>query len=183
MTRSWLLWRNLKPVRLFQSYISDLPAGSYSADDWLDNDGITDKALKIALKMSLKQGRMTLDFSGTSLRWPVNISRATCIAACYWRWKHIFRDVPANAGVLEPIDFIIPEDSLRVGGPNQLAVTPRPFSGSLMSYSLSCPKLPDQTNGCAYGTINALSAAGHRKNGARWVMFSFLAAAMEVIKR
>ena len=26
---------------------------------------------------------------------------------------------------------------------------------------------------CAYGTINALSLAGHRTNGARWVMFSF----------
>jgi N-methylhydantoinase B len=32
---------------------------------------------------------------------------------------------------------------------------------------------PEMTNGCAYGTINALSMAGHRKNGARWVMFSF----------
>ena len=27
--------------------------------------------------------------------------------------------------------------------------------------------------GCAYGTINALSLAGHRKDGRRWVMFSF----------
>jgi N-methylhydantoinase B len=26
---------------------------------------------------------------------------------------------------------------------------------------------------CAYGTINALSLAGHRANGQRWVMFSF----------
>ena len=32
---------------------------------------------------------------------------------------------------------------------------------------------PALTNGCAYGTINALSIAGHRQNGARWVMFSF----------
>jgi N-methylhydantoinase B len=28
-------------------------------------------------------------------------------------------------------------------------------------------------NGCAYGTINALSLAGHRQNNSRWVMFSF----------
>ncbi|WP_163335313.1 hydantoinase B/oxoprolinase family protein, partial [Enterobacter hormaechei] len=26
---------------------------------------------------------------------------------------------------------------------------------------------------CAYGTINALSLAGHRQDGRRWVMFSF----------
>src|SRR5205807_311076 len=32
---------------------------------------------------------------------------------------------------------------------------------------------PETSNGCAYGTINALSLAGYRKNGQRWVMFSF----------
>ncbi|MEL7000262.1 MAG: hydantoinase B/oxoprolinase family protein, partial [Pseudomonadota bacterium] len=32
---------------------------------------------------------------------------------------------------------------------------------------------PERSNGCAYGTINALSIAGHRANGQRWVMFSF----------
>jgi N-methylhydantoinase B len=33
--------------------------------------------------------------------------------------------------------------------------------------------VPEMSNGCAYGTINALSLAGYRENGARWVMFSF----------
>jgi N-methylhydantoinase B len=32
---------------------------------------------------------------------------------------------------------------------------------------------PARSNGCAYGTINALSLAGHRRDGRRWVMFSF----------
>jgi N-methylhydantoinase B len=32
---------------------------------------------------------------------------------------------------------------------------------------------PERVNGCAYGTINALSLAGHREDGSRWVMFSF----------
>ena len=32
---------------------------------------------------------------------------------------------------------------------------------------------PERSNGCAYGTINALSIAGHRADGRRWVMFSF----------
>jgi len=32
---------------------------------------------------------------------------------------------------------------------------------------------PERSNGCAYGTINALSLAGHREDGRRWVMFSF----------
>jgi N-methylhydantoinase B len=32
---------------------------------------------------------------------------------------------------------------------------------------------PDRVVANAYGTINALSLAGHRKDGRRWVMFSF----------
>ena len=32
---------------------------------------------------------------------------------------------------------------------------------------------PLRSNACAYGTINALSLAGHRRDGQRWVMFSF----------
>ena len=32
---------------------------------------------------------------------------------------------------------------------------------------------PGRVNGCAYGTINALSLAGNRADGRRWVMFSF----------
>ena len=43
---------------------------------------------------------------------PVNISLSTTIAACYVALKHIFEDVPANAGVLKPIRFKINKDSL-----------------------------------------------------------------------
>ena len=163
--------------QLMTSYIRDLPDGTYSADDYLDNDGITDEPLKIGLDIRVADGRMVLDFSRTSdaCAGPVNISRSTAIASCYVALKHVFRDVPANAGVLDPIDFVIPEGSL-------LSVTaPKPVGGytetilrviDTIFVALS-GAAPDRVNGCAYGTINALSLAGHRKDGRRWVMFSF----------
>lgn len=164
-------------AKLMASYISDLPDGTYSAEDWLDNDGIVDEPLKIGLDLIIAGDKMTLDFSRTAsaCAGPVNISRSTCIASCYVALKHIFRDVPANAGVLEPIDFVIPEDSL-------LSVTrPKPVGGYTetilrvidVMFQVISEIAPEMTNGCAYGTINALSMAGYRKNGARWVMFSF----------
>ena len=164
-------------AKLMASYISDLPDGTYSAEDWLDNDGIIDAPLRIGLDLVIKGGRMTLDFSRTAdaCDGPVNISRSTCIASCYVALKHIFREVPANGGVLEPIDFIIPETSL-------LSVSrPKPVGGYTetilrvidVMFVVMSQVAPEMTNGCAYGTINALSMAGHRKNGARWVMFSF----------
>ena len=164
-------------ARLMESYISDLPDGTYTAEDWLDNDGISNEPLKIGLDVIIKGGRMTLDFSRTSVacEGPVNISRSTCIASCYVALKHIFREVPANAGVLEPIDFVLPEDSLlNVGRPKPVGGYTETILRVIdVMFQVISQVAPNMTNGCAYGTINALSLAGYRQNGARWVMFSF----------
>ena len=166
-----------RAAALMRSNIAELPDGRYSATDYLDNDGITDEPLVIGLDIVVEGDRITLDFSRSSpvCAGPVNISRSTAIASCYVALKHVFQDVPANAGVLEPINFVIAEDSL-------LAVSaPKPVGGytetilrliDTVFVALS-EAAPEMVNGCAYGTINALSIAGHRANGQRWVMFSF----------
>lgn len=161
----------------FRSLIRDLPDGRYAAEDFLDNDGIRDVALRIGLEVVIEGESLTLDFSRTSeaCAGPVNIARSTAIAACYVAIKHIFPDVPANSGVLEPVKFIIPESSL-------ISVrAPKPVGGYTETilrvidviFSAFAQIAPERVNGCAYGTINALSLAGHRKDGRRWVMFSF----------
>ncbi|MEP2285952.1 MAG: hydantoinase B/oxoprolinase family protein, partial [Nitratireductor sp.] len=163
--------------QLMRSLIADMPDGRYSADDFLDNDGIVDEPLRIALDIVIEGETMVLDFSRTSpaCAGPVNISRSTAIASCYVALKHVFKDVPANAGVLEPITFVIPDDSLLsvkapkpVGGYTETIL--RIIDTVFVALSTAAPEM---VNGCAYGTINALSLAGHRKNGQRWVMFSF----------
>lgn len=161
----------------FRSLIRDLPDGRYAAEDFLDNDGIRDVALRIGLEVVIEGENLTLDFSRTSdaCAGPVNIARSTAIAACYVAIKHIFPDVPANSGVLEPVTFVIPESSL-------ISVrAPKPVGGYTETilriidviFSAFAQIAPERVNGCAYGTINALSLAGHRKDGRRWVMFSF----------
>ncbi len=166
-----------RAAQLMAANIADLPDGTYSCDDWLDNDGIVDEPLKIALDLTIAGDRMTLDFSRSAkaCAGPVNIARSTTVASCYVGLKHVFTDVPANAGVLEPIEIITPEDSL-------LCVTaPKPVGGYTETilriidviFGAIAQVAPDRVNGCAYGTINALSLAGHRANGQRWVMFSF----------
>ena len=163
--------------KLMQSYIGELPDGVYEAVDWLDNDGIIDVPLKLVLKIRVARNQMTLDFSGSSpaCLGPVNISRSTTIAACYVAMKHVFPEVPANSGVLDSIKFIIPEESI-------LSVkAPRPVGGYTetilrlidLVFQAMAEAAPELTNGCAYGTINALSLAGYREDGRRWVMFSF----------
>ena len=166
-----------RAATMMRTKIAGLPSGTYSAEDWLDNDGIDDVPLKIALDMTIDGDKMILDFTRSSpaCQGPVNISRATTIAACYVALKHIFGDVPANAGVLEPVTFRIDEGSL-------LSVkAPKPVGGYTetilrlidVMFQTITQVAPEDAMACAYGTINALSLAGHRANGARWVMFSF----------
>ncbi|MGD9920853.1 MAG: hydantoinase B/oxoprolinase family protein, partial [Pseudorhodoplanes sp.] len=166
-----------RAARLMRMNIAELKDGTYSAEDHLDNDGIRDEPLTIALDLHVDGDAMTLDFSRCSkaCAGPVNISRSTALAACYVALKHIFHDVPANAGVLDPIRFVIPEGSILaakwpkpVGGYTETIL--RMIDTVFVALSRACP---DRVNGCAYGTINALSLAGHRRDGRRWVMFSF----------
>jgi N-methylhydantoinase B len=166
-----------RAAEMMRAQIAELPDGTVSAEDFLDNDGIVDEPLRIALDLTIDKDRMVMDFTRSSpaCAGPVNISRSTTIAACYVALKHIFGDVPANAGVLEPVEFRIDADSL-------LSVkAPKPVGGYTETilrlidvvFQAVAKIAPGPAMACAYGTINALSLAGHRKNGQRWVMFSF----------
>ncbi len=167
--------------RMMKAEIASMPDGRYSFEDMLDNDGVVDEPLTIALDMTVAGDTLTLDFSRTSPQCagPVNISRATAVAACYVALKHLFPDVPANAGVLDAVNVVIP-DGLVI-----TAQRPRPVGGYTETilrmidviFSAAAKADPARSVAQAYGTINALSVAGHRSDnaraGQRWVMFSF----------
>ncbi len=162
---------------LMRAELSALPDGRWSAVDYLDNDGITDEALPIHVAFEVKGDRLVLDFEGTApvTAGPVNIALPTAVATAYVAIKHIFPDLPANAGVMRPIEVRVPEGSLLS------AEFPAPVGGYTETilrmidviFSAASEAAPDRVVANAYGTINALSIAGKRANGAPWVMFSF----------
>lgn len=157
--------------------IAELPDGSWSQEDFLDNDGRTDVPLRIACDITKRGETLTLDFSRSApaCAGPVNISRSTTIASVYVALKHLFPEVAANSGVLDPIEIIVPEGSLLD------AQRPAPVGGYTETilriidvlFSAFAHIRPDRACGNAYGTINALSIAGRRGDGRRWVLFQF----------
>ena len=163
--------------KLMRANIAGLPDGTYSYDDFLDNDGITDVPLSIALDLTISGDKMRLDFSRSSppCDGPLNIALSTTVACCYVALKHIFTDVPANAGCLAPIEFVIPNTTL-------LGVSaPRPVGGYTETilrvidtvFGAFAKVAPQRANGSPFATINALSLSGWREHGRRWVMFCF----------
>jgi len=163
--------------KLMRANIASLPDGTYSCEDFLDNDGITDAPLKIALDLTISGETMRLDFSRSSppCDGPLNIAFSTTVACCYVALKHIFIDVPANAGCLAPIEFAIPSTTL-------LGVSaPRPVGGYTETilrvidtvFGAFAKVAPQRANGSPFATINALSLSGWQEHGRRWVMFCF----------
>jgi N-methylhydantoinase B len=162
---------------LMRANIAALPDGTYRYDDFLDNDGVTDQPLRIALDLTVHGDRMRLDFSRSAppCEGPLNIARSTTIACCYVALKHLFTDVPANAGCLAPIEFAIPDTTL-LG-----ASAPRPVGGYTETilrvidvvFGAFAQAAPERAQGSPFATINALSLAGWREHGRKWVMFCF----------
>ena len=162
---------------LMRAELTALPDGRWEAQDYLDNDGITDEALPIRVAIEIKGDTMVMDFAGTAPRCagPVNIALPTAVATAYVAIKHIFPSLPANAGVMRPIEVRIPEGSLLA------AEFPAPVGGYTETilrmidviFSAASQAAPERVVANAYGTINALSIAGKRANGSPWVMFSF----------
>jgi len=164
--------------RQMRELISEIPDGSYAFEDHIDNDGLTDEPLKVALDLTVSGDRMILDFSRSAPQCagPMNVTRTTTIATCFVALKHVFPEVPANAGCLAPIEFIIPDDTVLS------ARVPKPVSGYTENIMRTIDVIfgamsqcaPERVNGASFSTINATLISGRRVGEARdYILFAF----------
>jgi N-methylhydantoinase B len=105
--------------------IRQIPDGTYRSEAFVDSDGVVDEPLRIALTMTKAGDGLTFDFSGSSppCRGPMNSVVATTYSSVYLAVKHVFPDVPINAGTFEPLTITKPEGTFLD------ARYPRPVSG------------------------------------------------------
>jgi N-methylhydantoinase B len=100
--------------------IEAIPDGTYAFEDWLDNDGIDDRPIKIAVAVTVRGSTMSFDFAGTSpqVRGPFNSVPASTLSAIYYAVRAISDPtVPNNGGCFRAVDAVLPLGSL---------VNPRP---------------------------------------------------------
>ena len=121
---------------------------------------------------------MPLDFSRSAppCDGPLNIARSTAVACCYVALKHLFTDVPANAGCLAPIEFVIPDTTLlgvSAPAPGRRLHRDHPARHRRDLRRLRQGRARARATAARSRTINALSLAGWREHGRRWVMFCF----------
>ncbi len=105
--------------------IRRIPEGSYSAEAFVDSDGVVNEPLRIALTITRMGDELHFDLSQSSppCQGPMNSVWATTCSAVYLAMKHIFPDVPINAGTFAPLRVMRPEGTFLD------ARYPRPVSG------------------------------------------------------
>ena len=104
--------------RWLRDSLKDVPEGSYTFSDWMDDDGVTDGPLLIKVNITVSHSPLpsiTFDFSGTSHQATggINLVRQALLATVNYAVKAIAApDVPINAGFQRPIKIRAPNKSL-----------------------------------------------------------------------
>ena len=103
--------------RLVRAELRTMPAGEFSAEDWLDSDGVTDEPRKIAVRLRFnpEAANVHVDFTGSSLQvaGSVNAVRAITLSACFYVLRCLLQeDAPATEGILRPLTLDTPAGSI-----------------------------------------------------------------------
>ena len=94
--------------RLVRAELRRMPAGDFSAEDWMDDDGVTDTPRKIAVRLRFdpEAASMHVDFAGSSAQvgGSINAVRSITLSACFYVLRCLLADdAPATAGILRPL--------------------------------------------------------------------------------
>jgi N-methylhydantoinase B len=101
-----------RAARQMRAKIAKIPAGTYRGHSIVDSDGVVDEPLHIRLSITkTADDDLVFDFAGSSppCRGPMNSVIATTFSSVYLAVKHVFPDVPINAGTYEPLKIIEPD--------------------------------------------------------------------------
>jgi N-methylhydantoinase B len=172
--RSEMIERSERQMR---SYIEEIPDGTYSCVDYVDNDGVTDAPLEIRVEIVVDGSSMVIDFTGTAAATtgPVNISRYTTISTCYVVLKHVFPDVPVNGGTFRPVEVVVPPGTVID------AEYPRPTSGYMETvgrvldvvFGALAGAIPALVPAATFGTTGVVTVAGWHPERHRFIVGTF----------
>jgi N-methylhydantoinase B len=103
--------------RLMRAELSQMPAGRFSAEDFLDDDGFGNSPIRInvCVEFDPRSASAQVNFDGSSPQ--VASSMNAVFAITYSATYYVFRcllpeDAPANAGLMRPITVLAPEDTI-----------------------------------------------------------------------
>jgi N-methylhydantoinase B len=175
---------------MMRAFLQTIPPGSYHAEDFLDDDGVEDIPVRIAVTIqveapfkkkstvetrlaaspsasSKKQAaKVTIDFTGSDpqVQGAVNAVEAITYSACFYVFRCLLReDVPATSGLMRPIRVIAPSGTVvNARPPAAVAGGNVETSQRIVDVLLRAlaQAIPDRIPAAASGTMNNLTIGG-----------------------
>jgi len=170
---------------MMRAFLRQVPSGGYRAEDFLDNDGIGTRPVKIAVTLnfagpargrssSLARGSrsphprqaVTADFTGSDpqVEGSVNAVEAITYSACFYVFRCLLaEDVPATAGLMRPIEVMAPEGTVvNARPPAAVAGGNVETSQRIVDVLLRAlaQAIPERIPAAASGTMNNLTIGG-----------------------
>jgi N-methylhydantoinase B/oxoprolinase/acetone carboxylase alpha subunit len=114
-------------VRLYSAIIQDytegflretikaIPDGTYAFEDFLDDDGISDRPIKIGVRLTIRGDRAVVDFRSSSPQTEggVNANYAITSSAVLYVFRSLVEeDIPFNTGLMRPLEIIVARRSI-----------------------------------------------------------------------
>ncbi|MBX7224158.1 MAG: hydantoinase B/oxoprolinase family protein [Blastocatellia bacterium] len=101
--------------RVMRATIAGIPNGSYEFEDFLDNDGFSDRPIRIRVRVDICGDEATVDFSGSDpqTKGGVNANFAMTMSATMYAFRCLVEeDILYNSGISRPIRVVAPEGSI-----------------------------------------------------------------------
>lgn len=147
--------------------ISEIPDGKYIYEDFMDDDGPTDRPYKIKTTVTIDGSDMTVDYTGSSRQaiGPVNAAYGMTASSTFNALLQLMdKDVPFNHGCFRPVTIIAPRGT--IVNPNP----PAPVFGGVTDTSIRiidviigalAKAIPNKVIAATYGTCNNFTGGGY----------------------
>jgi N-methylhydantoinase B len=166
---------------MMRAFLRTIPKGRYHAEDFLDDDGVDNKPLRIAVAIAVTNPakptpkklanpkastQLTIDFTGSApqAQGAVNAVEAITYSACFYVFRCLLReDVPATSGLMRPIRVIAPSGTIvNARPPAAVAGGNVETSQRIVDVLLRAlaKAIPDHIPAAASGTMNNLTIGG-----------------------
>ncbi len=165
--------------RLTRAAISDLPDGTWSFEDWIDDDGIDlDKPIRLFVTMEKQGDSMKVDWTGTSeqVKGAINNTLSFTKAASYTAIRSILPDgIPNNEGVFRVIEVTAPPGTI-ANGVLPAACAARGLTGFRMvdcAFGALAMMVPDRVCAASDGGNTGVSVGGYDEDRNPFIYVDF----------
>lgn len=162
--------------------ISKMPKGSYSAEDYLENTGTSNKKVKIKVTLIIKKNQLLIDYTGTDnqVNGPVNAVLGVTLSGVYYALRCLTDPtIPMNDGCYRPVKVHVPKGTLMNPTP------PAPVAGGNVETSQRnvdvllkafAQILPEKVCAACQGTMNNIAVGGiNPENSKPWTFYETIA--------